>query len=71
MYVCMYVCMYVYACIYLFTYLLHRVSCIIGWPQTQYIVEDDFELLVLLPLSPEWWDYTHVLLHPVCEVPGI
>lgn len=34
-----------------------------GWPQTHYVVEDDFDCLLLLPPSPEYWDCRHVLSH--------
>jgi hypothetical protein len=28
-----------------------------GWPPTLYVTEANFELLILLPLPPEYWDY--------------
>lgn len=33
------------------TILKNRVSCILGWPPTPDVTEDDFELLGLLPIS--------------------
>jgi hypothetical protein len=34
-----------------------RISRSQGWPQTQPVVKTDLELLILLPLAPECWDY--------------
>jgi hypothetical protein len=47
------------------------VSCSPGWPQTCFIAEDDFELLILLPTSPKVRDYKCVPLCPVYSVQGI
>lgn len=33
-----------------------------GLPQIQYVAADGFELLVILPLLPEYWDSGHVML---------
>lgn len=35
----------------------YRVSKSLGWPQIPYVAEGDLELLMLLPASPECWDY--------------
>ena len=42
-----------------------RVLCNSDWLQTVYTAEDDLELLILLPLPPEYWGYRHVLPHLV------
>lgn len=39
--------------------------CILGWPQTGYVVEDGLELLVFLHLPPEFWNYRR---EPLCLV---
>lgn len=31
-----------------------------GWLQTCYVAKDAFELLILLPQSPQSWDYKRV-----------
>lgn len=38
--------------------------CIPGYSQIVYIIKDDLEPLLFLPLPPECLDYTHVLPHP-------
>lgn len=56
------------------THLFHfqnRVSRSLGWPITCYVVKDDLKLLILLPVSPECWDYKYPAPCLVCAVPGI
>lgn len=35
-------------------------SCSLGWPQTQYVAEDSFELLIFLLSPPKPWHYRYV-----------
>lgn len=42
-----------------------RVSCGTGWPEACCIAEDAFELLPLLPATPDFQDYGYTPLHPV------
>lgn len=37
--------------------LLKKVSCSPNWLQTEYIVKDDAEFLILLPLAPKCWGH--------------
>ena len=39
-----------------------------GWPGTSYISEADLELLILLPLPPQCWDYKRAPTLPVKAV---
>lgn len=36
------------------------VSCGPGWPSSVYVAQDDNEVLILLPLHPQCWDYRSV-----------
>lgn len=54
--------------VFLVWFLWDRVSCSPGWCRAQYIVEDDFEFLIFLPLLPKCWDYRHALSHIVFVV---
>lgn len=49
----------------------NMVSCSPGWPPSSYVVEDDLEFLILLPLLRECWNYRHALQHPVSVGLGI
>lgn len=43
-------------CFNFYTFVWDRVLCSLGWPQTQYMTEAGFELLIFLPLPPKCWD---------------
>lgn len=40
-------------------------SHVVGFELTT-VVEDDLEVLIILPLSPECWDYSNVPPHLIC-----
>lgn len=48
-----------------------RDSCSPDWPQTGFVAKDDFDLLTILYLSPECYDYRHVPPHLVHTELGI
>lgn len=43
-------------------------SCSPGWPLSLYRDETSFQLLILLPLSPEKWDCKHKLAEYVAFI---